>query len=337
MVIGVGTGLAISAGLGLASSVLGENSGPSSYADATQTIVNELPSYLRGPTSRLAQSAESLVANDPYQPYQGQRIASLTPDHISGFNTARDASGIGAMRVGSGYEMASQAGAPVGGQDINRLFNPYLSLVGQQAERELSRQNLQQRNVDGARAVQAGAFGGARHGIVDAERERNHTRGLSDLYERLYAGGYDRALSGAQTDKARGLQSGIAQGQLGVQGQQTAFQDTAQQIGIGQLQQEQTQRNLNLGYTDFQNQRRHPYEQLEFLTQTLAGNPGARTMSTSQISSTPRYDPSALQQGLGTGIATLGALSNFGAFGQQGSGVAGLQQSPNFYLNGAPQ
>ena len=312
---------AIMAGTSLLGSLLGDNGGGTD-STGTQTIVNELPGYLRGPTAAVAHDAARLVGSDPYVPYQGQRIAGFTPDTQRGFDVARGASGIGALRVGQGYDVAQQAAAPIGGQDINRLFNPYLGLVGQQAERELSRQNLQQRNVDAARAGQAGAFGGARHGIVDTERERNFTRNLGDLWERTYAGGFDRALGGAQTDKARALGGGQAMGGIGAQGQNVAFADAAQQMGIGSLQQGQGQRNLDLAYGDFMTQRRYPYEQLGWLTGILGGSPGTRAMTQSSTGTAPRTAPSGLQQGLGAGLSTLGAL------GQLGYSPFGSPQTP---------
>lgn len=53
-------------------------------------------------------------------------------------------------------------------------------------------------------------------------------------------------------------------------------------LSSGQLQQQQSQAGLDLAYSDFQRQQAYPYEQLNYLTQILRGQPAGQTTYSTQ-------------------------------------------------------
>ena len=133
------------------------------------------------------------------------------------------------------------------GTDLSAYTNPFQQAVIDETMAELNRQGEIQQNQLGANAVRAGAFGGSRFGVQEAELGRNlqdvRARALAQLNQQNYM----QALQSAQqafeaqqtrTGQASQLLSGIGQltGQLGTQqaaigGQQAGI--GAQQAGIG--------------------------------------------------------------------------------------------------------
>jgi len=155
--------------------------------------------------------------------------------------------GTGLETVGSAFQPVSQAQTAAQGMqglfapsDLSAYTNPFQQAVIDETMAELNRQGEIQQNQLGANAVNAGAFGGSRFGVQEAELGRNlqdaRARALAQLNQQNYA----QALQSAQqafeaqqtrTGQASQLLSGIGQltGQLGAQ-QATIG---AQQAGIG--------------------------------------------------------------------------------------------------------
>lgn len=281
-------------------------------APATVTAVskNEIPEYITGPHQRIINSAEQLIGQ-PYNPYPGQRVANFSGEQLEAFDRASSLYGTGASRAADAYNMGIGSGSPLSGSEIAGYMNPYIAAVGQQTERELSRKHAQDLIGINANAEQQGAFGGARHGIVEAESNRNFDRNIADMYERVFATGYDQARDTALKFRDTQRQAGLASGQLAAQGQTLGLQDVTTQLGIGALQQEQAQKNYDTAYEDFSRQEQYPYEQLKFGTGILSGAPYSTTSSSTQTSpGTP--SSGFFQQAVGLGLAGLGTAANLG-------------------------
>lgn len=114
------------------------------------------------------------------------------------------------------------------------LMNPYENQVVQAAMRDVGQQALKAQNVLGAQAQQAGAFGGSRHGIAEAEMAKNYTQQMADQAARMRQSGYNQAMSNAFA-AAQGLQGagqqafGMGQAINQQQMQQGALQQAAMQ------------------------------------------------------------------------------------------------------------
>lgn len=181
------------------------------------------------------------AANLPFQEFTGQRFAgpsALQQQAFSGiaglggtpgqFNTATGFLTDAGQRAGSmGYTPTNfqsmgtfQPGqistglGPVG--SVQSYMNPYTSEVTDPTIRELRRQADVSATQRGAKFAQAGAFGGARQAIENAEAERNLQERIGDVYGRGLQGAYDRALG----QRSQEAQLGLTAQQLTEQGRQ---------------------------------------------------------------------------------------------------------------------
>ena len=271
----------------------------------SQTTVNNssLPAYLQPYVESNIAAAEGEV-NKPYQAYGGQRIAGFnanqmgTQANVMGmqqpgqFGAASDM--MGNMDVGGafapgqnnlntagsniqGIQQPGQYGvatqATLGGMNTNwadpnvsqAYMNPYQQNVTDIAKREASRQGDIQQTADSARFAKAGAFGGSRQGIVDAERNLGQQQndiqmqGSNQAYQQgmgqfnadrssLMGGANQLANIGGQQLQGQLAQqqalAGVGAQQVGAAGAQTAAQQ-AQAAGLASLGSQQQQADLN--------------------------------------------------------------------------------------------
>ena len=96
-------------------------------------------------------------------------------------------------------------------------------------------------------------------------------------------------------------------------GQQMGGADAASLEAVGTTQQNQNQRNLDLAYQDFQQQRDYPRQQLDWLSNIIRGIPNSAiptSTTSSQTGPSQVYQPSPLAQvgSLLTGIRGISAL-----------------------------
>ena len=304
----------------------------------------------------LLQDAKGLASTPLTLPLQ--QIAGLSGLQQKAFTGAQQAGGIGGYQpflsqgqaaLGTGLDTVGTAFAPVAqaqtaAQGMQNLFqpsdlsaytNPFQQAVIDETMAEINRQGEIQQNQLGANAVNAGAFGGSRFGVQEAEFGRNQqdvrARALAQLNQQNYA----QALQSAQqafeaqqtrTGQASQLLSGIGQltGQLGTQqagigGQQLALAELAQQTGLkdiemqqrlGSQQQAQQQAVLNAQQINAQKQQLEPYSRVAFLSDIYKGAPSTQTSLGSQIAPSPQQ-PSTFQQiaGLGTGLLGTAAAA----------------------------
>lgn len=297
----------------------------------TETKTQSLPAWMEGPLKNSFQQATALtdINQNPYQSYGGERVAQFTPLQNQAFQTAENMqtsqagqAGIGAAgmatmgALGTRYDpyQTGQFGAQAGS-----YMSPYIEQSLNPQLREAQRASEIQRNMDQARAVGQGAFGGSRQAIVEAERQRNLGMQMGDIRDRGYQAAFDRAQNQFNTEQQLREQSRQYGAGLGLQGLQTALTGAGQlgtlggqqfaqqrditnlQSALGLQQQQQVQQGLDTQYQDFQNRQRYPYEQLSFLAGLAKGMPASGTTSV--------YSPGAStgSQLLGAGTSLLGA------------------------------
>ena len=141
----------------------------------------------------------------------------------------------------AGTGAAFDPSATTGG--VSTFFNPYTSAVIDQSLADLQRASDIAALREDAQAAQAGAFGGSRAGIVQAERDRNLLDAQARIAAQLRQQGYGQALQQAQSafEAGQGRQQQLAQltGQLGQAGAgtQLSAEELAQRgaLSSGQL------------------------------------------------------------------------------------------------------
>tara|TARA_R100001163_G_scaffold37431_1_gene28622 strand:- start:48 stop:893 length:846 start_codon:yes stop_codon:yes gene_type:complete len=209
--------------------------------------------------------------------------------------TAAGTTGVGAPTVQQGIAQIQGAAAPVGQQQISQFFNPFQSFVID----EINRQAQMGRNQLAAEAVGAGAFGGAREGVQQAEMERRRLEAVG----RAQAQGFQSALGAAQNQQRLGLLAGQQLGQLGAGQQQMAQSDLQQLLGAGGVQRQLAQQALDAQRATQLQQAYEPYQRAEFLANLYAAGP--KTQSGLTLSTAPTTSP--LAQAVGTGIGAFAA------------------------------
>ena len=212
--------------------------------------------------------------------------------------------GLGALGAGQAYQ--EQATNPYA---MGAYMSPYMENALAPQLREARRQSDITGQQQQAQAVQQGAFGGARSGIVEAERQRNLGQLQSDIYGKGMQTAFEQARQAQQFGSTLGLQgygqAAQAAGMLGQLGQTQFGQQQAAlqgQLSAGQQQQALEQQRLSQQYQDFLTQRGYPQQQLAFMSDMLRGLP--LTQQTQQMYQAPT---SPLATAAGLGITALGA------------------------------
>ena len=310
---------------------------PSQPTNQTVTQTS-IPEYAQPTVERMLGQTEALtdINKNPYQRYQGERVAGFTPMQQQAFQnvanlqpaqqlgTATQMGGVAGLQgLYAGQNYATQATDP---STLQAYMSPYTELALAPQLREAARQSAIQGQQQQAQAVQQGAFGGGRSAIVEAERQRNLGQLQSDIYGKGMQTAFEQARQAQQfgadlglRGAGMGLQAAGTLGQLG----QTQFgqqKDIIQgQLAAGEQQRALEQQRLQNFYQDFLEERRYPYEQLAFRSDMLRGLP------LSQYSQTMYQAPPSLSSQLaGLGVAGYGAYRMFGAPGSKEGGLMKL-------------
>ena len=267
-------------------------------------------------------SAEGLTGAGSMMPYAEQQLAELSPAQQQAISSAM--SGIGGFQpylqqggdaVQQGITGAQSASfTPTSYQEF---MDPYTEDVIATTQADIARQGAIQQNQLGGTAVGAGAFGGSRQGIAQGEIARNVMDQQARTGAQLRSQGFAQAQQSAQQAAQQQLrqaqlggQLGVSQAGLGQLGQQMGVQDINTLLGIGGLQQGQTQKGFDIARANELAEQALPYQQVGFMSDIFRGVPALQ--STYSTTTTP--GPSTGSQMLGLGIAGLGAVGQAGGF-----------------------
>ena len=277
--------------------------------ETTSISTTEIPKYIAEPTADVIGEAMD-VAREAYVPYTGPRLAGLSQFEKDAATQAQAMRGIGALRGSQAFTAATASGAPALG-GVAPYMTDYNKKVADIAAQQMRDQSAIEQQGIAAKAVSAGGLDSTRFAIQEAERQKNLTTGLGDLYSKAQAAAYSTALKAAQQDKAQQLRSGMGMGTLGAQAQTVEQADIQQQLGIGALGRGLDQTALDITYTDFLSQRDYPKEQLGFVSNIIRGAPfPQKTTSVGQI---PQAQPAPFfQQAMGLGMQGLNMAANLG-------------------------
>ena len=249
------------------------------FTPATGAITGkqETLSEWAGPyvTSMLGK-AEAL-SNMPYEVYKGPLTAGASPlqqklfDGLGGLAfpgrlgqsfTATDAPTLPTM-TSSGMAGAPGAAAQPTGIAA-QYMNPYLSAVLAPQLSELQRQaQIAQMNT-GSKLSQAGAYGGSRQAIMDAELQRNLLNEANKAIGQGYSAAYDKGLGQFNTEfgQAKDIASMMS--------------------GAGATQRDIESEGIKADLAAFESQRDFPYKQLQFQQSMLGGMPIQSTAASYQ-------------------------------------------------------
>jgi hypothetical protein len=206
--------------------------------------------------------------------------------------------GSGTAAIPNSYTVPSNPNIqPVnyGGQNVTNVqasyMSPYMQNVVDVQQQEAKRQANIANQTIGAKAAQAGAFGGSRQGLLQSEADRNLATQLGSIQAKGLQDAYSSGLNQFNTEQQRSLeaqrmgeQSRQFGAELGLKGLQTGIQ--AGQV-LGNIGQQQAQTDLailrqmadlgtadrNFDYNEFLRAEKYPYENLRFMKEMLTGLP----------------------------------------------------------------
>jgi hypothetical protein len=98
---------------------------------------------------------------------------------------------------GQGYDAAQLAGT-----DLSPYMNPYESQVIGNVTRDLSDAQQMQQNLASAQAGAAGAFGGSRHALMEAQTVKDYMQNVGNVTSQLRQQGFQNAQQAALADIA---------------------------------------------------------------------------------------------------------------------------------------
>ena len=277
--------------------------------DTTNISTTEIPKYIAEPTADIIGEAMD-VGREAYVPYTGARLAGLTAEEQAAMAQAQGMKGISSLRGTEAFDAAKAAGAPALG-GISAYMTDYQKKVADIAAQRMRDQSAIEQQGIAAKAAGAGGLDSSRFAILEAERQKNLTTGIGDLYTKAQAASYGQALKASQQDLTQGLRSGMAMGSVGQQAQMAEQADIAQQMGMGGLERGLGQTALDIGYTDFLGERDYPKEQLGFVSNIIRGAPfGSRVTDVMQQ---PQAQPKPWgQQMLGLGMQGMQLAGSLG-------------------------
>lgn len=215
------------------------------------------------------------------------QVAAPSALQQTGFGMAGQ-TGTGQQTVNAGIGSILNAAQ---GPNINQFFNPYQSYVTD----EITRQAQMAQNQLAANAVQAGAFGGGREGVAQAEIERARQANIGQAQ----AAGFQTALGAAQQQQQFGL--GAGQALLGAGAQQQGMQqaDIQSLLQAGGIQQQLGQQALDAQRQTQLQQAYEPYQRAEFLKGIMTNLPTGQSSVTQTTA--PGQNPIAQAAGAGLG------------------------------------
>lgn len=269
--------------------------------------------YAAGPAAGMGpgELAAARAAYAPMDPLQQRAYAdisrqSVTPQ-LAGGRDITNIAAANAVNAGAMYnQMATNPYA------VQQYMSPYMQNVVDVQQREAQRVS----DIAGAQqrgqATQAGAYGGSRQALMEAERQR----ALAAQKGSIQAQGLQSAFDQATRAQQFGSQLGLQSAQAGLAGGQQMYQQglgiLGQQQASGAAQQAYNQNIINQAMQNYAVTQQYPQQQLAFMNAQLRGLP--MQAGTTQMYQAP---PNYLSQATGLGVTGL-ALNKLGAFGKKG-------------------
>ncbi len=269
---------------------LGGGGGGGGGSGTQTTIAREAPEVEARKLALYDQAA--VLAKTPVG-IPGIQVAGLSPLEQAGITQAGQ-TGVGAGTVTSGI---GSVAAGMQNPNIGQFLNPYQQYV----TNEIGRQGQIAQNQLNASAIDAGAFGGGRQGVQQAELQNRTLQAMGQAQ----AQGFQTALGAAQTQRQQQLAGGQLLGQLGAQQQAMSLADINAQMQAGALQRGIGQRTLDAQRATELQRAYEPYQRVEFMKGIMTNLP--TTQSSITATTAPGSNP--LAQAAGTALGGYAAYN----------------------------
>lgn len=317
-------------------------------ANTTQTVISDVAPWAREAAKEtLAKGME--LTEQGYEQYGGNRLAGFDPMQQQSYTDAQNM-GV-APQIGTATQMATQAGQynpadfqnqynnqlqQYTGANVDQYMNPFLQGALAPQIREAASAGMQAQNLNAAKAVGMGAFGGTRGALQQSMTEKNTLQNMADINARGYSDAFNQAAGMFSADQQRKMQDAQLRAQYGLSADQareqsrqfgsTAGLNAAQVLSTlggqqfqqgmdinklrntyGAQRQAQDQRGLDIGYQDWMNQKNFDWDQIMRRSDLLRAVPSGSSSTTSMYSA----GPSTAQNLAAAGTAAAGASQLF--------------------------
>jgi hypothetical protein len=289
------------------------------------------------------------VANQPYQPYKGDLVAGLDPMQKQAYQFTQDQLGLAGnqinqfaqgMRPLTQFHAQNVQAGQLRNTNLDPYMNPYTQNVVDTSLAALDRERQQQQMQNAGQAQAAGAFGGSRQGLVEAQTNEAAQRQAGQLSANLYQQGFTQAQQAAQQDIATRMQAALANQQAGIQSAgvrmdagriggllaqqagQANIQSAAALEAAGLARQQQQQAQLSAAYGQFLEKRGYPEQQFNIMLRGLGMPAGQTTVSTGPAGNPWMSALGGAMGGMGIGSALGGPWG--AGLGALGGGLMGL-------------
>jgi len=311
--------------MGILSSLLGiGQSAPTPVAPQTiQTteLAKEVAPFMKDLLEK-GQALYKTRTDEGFQPYTGQTLAELSPEQIQAREGLTGLVGTQAPQFARAQELTEGVAQQLTPELTQQYMSPY-----QQAVTDLDKAEAQktfERDVlPKVRQAQigAGAFGGTRGTMLEAQALADQQKLLGDIQTRGSQAAYQDAVQAFQAQKQREGATGQALANLAP----AAFRAQTGELGlletIGKEDQQRSQQALDEAYRQYLEERVFPEQTLGQYQSVIAGFPSA---SVTRTTTTAPQQPQ--QSGLGSllgGALNLGNIyGTFGGFTDGGFGSA---------------
>jgi hypothetical protein len=216
------------------------------------------------------------LTNAPMQTYGGPLTAGASDLQQQGF------AGISDIAKG-GFNPTTFTSGTFDANAANKYMNPYLmaSLNPQMEEARRQSQITQQGNA--AKMTGAGAFGGSRSALMDAETQRSLGANMSNIVGTGLNTAYDKAMAQFNAEQNRGLDTQKATEASRQYSADFGLKSMNDLMQAGKTQRDIEAEGIAADKRQFDEQQARPYTNLEFQRKMLEGLPiGASTTSVNQ-------------------------------------------------------
>jgi len=218
-----------------------------------------LSNYVGPYVTEMLGRGQALGSTD-YQSYGGPLTAGASAGQDAAFQ------GIAGINIPTDQMGAFTPGSFTDAGIASQYMNPYLMQALQPQIDEARRQSDIQRLADAGRLTQAGAYGGSRQAIMEAEGNRNLLQNLAGITGTGYATAYDKAAQQYNTEQGRQQTAQDATNTYGLAALTKQADLGAQQRGIEQA-------GIDADYAQFKEERDFPYKQVQYMQSLLQGLP----------------------------------------------------------------
>ena len=253
---------------------------------STTTTITKPAPILEGSLTAFLKSIDKLGAGAVPSTFTGIDTSKFAPQVADQVKLQTDAAAA-----------AADLGTLVGPDAYKQFMSPYQQEVIDTTLAEFDRQQAIADTAQRDRAIQAGAFGGGREGVLAAEAARGAATNRANLQAQLLAQGFQQAQQAAAADLA--ARQGLGQ----------------YQSALGQQQQAVEQAKLDAAQIAAKEEQFQPFTQLGLIGQQLAQiQPGAFPTQTVGIGAVGA-PASPMSQFLGGAAGIGGIAGKLGLFG----------------------